>query len=52
MNEARRYGLPIIIIVDVDRQTAREVIDKYMEKGYSWIFDEQARLIFILYSLC
>ena len=45
MNEARRYGIPIIVLVDVDRQLAREVIDKYMEKGYSWLFDEQVRFV-------
>ena len=43
MNEARRYGIPIIVLVDTDKQLAREVIDKYMELGFSWLFDEQAR---------
>ena len=27
MDEARAYGIPIICVVDVDRQTQREVID-------------------------
>ena len=31
---ARGYGIPIICVVDTDRQTQREVIDKYMEKGF------------------
>ena len=43
VEEARRYGIPIIVLVDVDKQTSREVIDKYMELGFSWLFDEQAR---------
>ena len=34
VEEARAYGIPIICVVDIDRQTQREVIDKYMEKGY------------------
>ena len=43
VDEARRYGIPIIVLVDTDKQTSREVIDKYMELGFSWLFDEQAR---------
>ena len=43
VEEARRHGIPIIVLVDVDKQLAREVIDKYMELGFSWLFDEQAR---------
>ena len=43
VDEARRYGIPIIVLVDTDKQTSREVIDKYMELGCSWLFDEQAR---------
>ena len=43
VDEARRYQIPIIVLVDTDKQLAREVIDKYMEKGLSWLFDEQAR---------
>ena len=31
------------MLVDVDKQTSREVIDKYMELGFSWLFDEQVR---------
>ena len=44
MNEARRHAIPIIVMVDTDKQTSQEVIDKYMELGYSWLFDEQARV--------
>ena len=43
VDEARRHGIPIIVLVDTDKQTSREVIDKYMELGFSWLFDEQAR---------
>ena len=43
VEEARRHGIPIIVLVDLDKQTSREVIDKYMELGFSWLFDEQAR---------
>ena len=43
VDEARRYAIPIIVLVDTDKQLAREVIDKYMELGFSWLFDEQAR---------
>ena len=43
VEEARRHGIPIIVLVDTDKQLAREVIDKYMELGFSWLFDEQAR---------
>ena len=42
VDEARSHGIPIICVVDADRQTVREVIDCYMEKGLSWLFDEQA----------
>ena len=42
MDEARAYGIPIICVVDADRQTQREVIDCYMEKGFGWLFDSQA----------
>ena len=41
MNEARRHSIPLIVIVDTDKQLAREVIDKYMERGYNWLFAEQ-----------
>ena len=42
MDEARAHGIPIICVVDVDKQTQREVIDCYMEKGFGWLFDSQA----------
>ena len=50
VEEARRYGIPIIVLVDVDKQLAREVIDKYMELGYSWLFDEQALKFFSFHT--
>ena len=34
VDEARAYGIPIICVVDIDKQTQREVIDKYMETGF------------------
>ena len=34
VDEARAYGIPIICVVDVDKQTQREVIDLCMEKGF------------------
>ena len=43
VDEARRYQIPIIVLVDTNKQLAREVIDKYMELGFSWLFHEQAR---------
>ena len=42
IDEARAYGIPIICVVDADKQLAREVIDGYMEKGFGWLFDSQA----------
>ena len=47
VNEARACGIPIICVVDADKQLQREVIDHYMEKGYSWLFDSQASCLFI-----
>ena len=47
VDEARAYEIPIICVVDVDRQLQREVIDCYMEKGLSWLFDEQASFALI-----
>ena len=52
VDEARRYQIPIIVLVDTDKQLAREVIDKYMEKGLSWLFDEQARTYSFVCFLC
>ena len=50
VKEARRYAIPIIVLVDITKQTSREVIDKYMELGFSWLFDEQARELMIRFS--
>ena len=41
VDEARAYGIPIICIVDIDRQLQREVIDCWMEKGFGWLFEAQ-----------
>ena len=46
VDEARAYGIPIICVVDSDKQTQREVIDCYMEKGLGWLFDSQASFAF------
>ena len=46
VDEARAYGIPIICVVDTDKQTQREVIDCYMEKGFGWLFDSQASCLF------
>ena len=50
MDEARAYGIQVSCVVDVDKQTQREVIDCYMEKGFGWLFDSQASLLFSLSS--
>ena len=34
VEKAGAYGIPIICVVDADRQTQRDVIDHYMEKGF------------------
>ena len=52
VDEARRYGIPIIVIVDTDKQLAREVIDKHMELGFQWLFSEQASADDSLFSPC
>ena len=51
VDEARAYGIPIICVVDTDKQLQREVIDCYMEKGFGWLFDSQASWLFILFHL-
>jgi hypothetical protein len=38
---ARRNSIPIIVVVDADQQTTRQVIDGCIEKGFGWLFDEQ-----------
>ena len=45
VDEARAYGIPIICVVDTDKQTQREVIDCYMEKVFGWLFDSQGSCI-------
>ena len=51
VDEARAYGIPIICVVDADKQTQREVIDCYMEKGFGWLFDSQASFFMSLVVL-
>ena len=47
VKEARRHGIPIICVVDADKQPISSVIDGYMAKGFSWLFSEQVQsLIF------
>ena len=38
---ARRNGIPIVCVCDVDKQTVRSIVDFYMESGHSHLFDEQ-----------
>ena len=38
---ARSLGIPIICLLDIDRQPARPLIDSLMEKNYGWLFDRQ-----------
>jgi hypothetical protein len=38
---ARLHSIPIIVVVDADQQTPRQVIDTYAEKGFGWLFSEQ-----------
>jgi hypothetical protein len=38
---AKLNNVPIVCLVDCDKQTLRSVIDKYMEGGDSFLFDEQ-----------
>ena len=37
--------------MDADKQTQREVIDCYMEKGFGWLFDSQASFFMSLVVL-
>ena len=43
VESARDRAIPIIVVVDVDKQPARSVVDGYLERGFGWLFDEQAR---------
>jgi hypothetical protein len=43
---ARRKGIPVVCVCDVDKQTVRSVIDFYMESGHSYLFDEQVAGLF------
>ena len=38
---ARSLGIPIICLLDIDRQPARPLIDSLMEQNYGWLFDRQ-----------
>jgi hypothetical protein len=38
---AQSNNIPIVCIVDCDKQTMRSVVDAYMESGDSFLFDEQ-----------
>ena len=40
VEHARSRGLPIICVVDTDKQPTRTIVDQYMEQGYGWLFDE------------
>ena len=51
VEKARAYGMPIICVVDIDKQTQREVIDHWMEKGLGWLFHEQVSAVISPHSL-
>ena len=38
---ARAANIPLLCVVDVDKQTVRSIVDSYMESGNSYLFDEQ-----------
>ena len=43
VTEARRHGIPIICVVDADKQPPSSVISGYMADGYHWLFAEQVQ---------
>lgn len=38
---ARKNGIPVICVCDVDKQTVRSIVDFFMESGHSYLFDGQ-----------
>ena len=51
VESARDRAIPIIPIIDVDKQPARQVVDGYIQRGFGWLFDEQACATMIPYIL-
>ena len=38
---ARAASIPLLCVVDVDKQTVRSIVDYYFESGRAYLFDEQ-----------
>ena len=38
---ARAASIPLLCVVDADKQTVRSIVDSYMESGNAYLFDEQ-----------
>ena len=38
---ARSRGIPLLCVVDADKQTVRSIVDFYMESNHAYLFDEQ-----------
>ena len=38
---ARTRGIPLLCVVDADKQTVRSIVDFYMESNHAYLFDEQ-----------
>ena len=41
LETARHNSIPIIVVVDADQQTPRQIISITTGKGFGWLFDEQ-----------
>ena len=41
VQHAHSLDIPIICLLDIDRQPARPVIDALIEQDYGWLFDRQ-----------
>ena len=46
---ARSRGIPLLCVVDADKQTVRSIVDFYMEANHSYLFDEQVVVVFTTY---
>ena len=38
---ARAASIPLLCVVDADKQTVRSIVDFYMESNHAYLFDEQ-----------
>ena len=41
IEHARSKGIPLICVIDADRQLPRQVIDGYMTSNHGYLFDNQ-----------